>query len=113
MPARLSELRANLPPATLADLVEQSIAELTERLALLRQALAGGDAPTIAAEAHAMAGLAASFAMAALEFQLHAIVKAVRDGGVAAAAAVAGDLEAQLAGSAAALRHAVNTEMAQ
>jgi len=112
MPSRLSELRAHLPPATLADLVEQAIDELTERLAPLREALISGDAATIEAEAHAMVGLAGSYAMAALEFRLRAIIEAVRVAGASRAASVAGDLEAELARSAAALRHAVSTEMA-
>jgi signal transduction histidine kinase/DNA-binding response OmpR family regulator len=113
MPARLAELRGNLPPATLTVLVEESIEEVTQRLALLRDALAQGDAETAQAEAHAMAGLAASYAMASLECRLHAVLEAIRaGGGVARATAAAGDLESELGLTAAALRHAVCAEMA-
>jgi HPt (histidine-containing phosphotransfer) domain-containing protein len=108
-PSRLVELRANLMPATLSDLVEQSITELTERLTPLRAALSAGDAKLIEAEAHAMAGLAGSYAMAALEARLHAIVEAIRGGTVPGAAAA--NLDTLLASSAAALRRAVDTEM--
>ena len=110
--ARLTELSANLPPGMLNDLAEQSIAELTERAALLGSALATGDAATIEAEAHAMAGLAGSYGLAALEFRLQAIIEAVRgDGGKAGP--VGSGLDTLLTRSVAALRHAVNTTMAQ
>jgi signal transduction histidine kinase/DNA-binding response OmpR family regulator len=108
MDSRLAELRANFAPAVLADLAEQSIGELHERVSPLRDALAAGDAALIEAEAHAMAGLAGSYAMAALEFRLQAIVEAVRGGDGATAASIGIGLEAMVARSAAALRHAVN-----
>jgi signal transduction histidine kinase/DNA-binding response OmpR family regulator len=109
MPSRLEELRANLPPSALVDMVEQSIEELTERLTLLRGTLALGDAVAIVAEAHAMAGLAGGYAMAALEFRLQSIIERARGGDVAKAASSAADLEMLLARSAAALRHAANS----
>ncbi len=56
--ARLVELRANLAPSKLTDLIEEAIAELTERLAPLHAALSRGDAAAIEAEAHAMVGVA-------------------------------------------------------
>jgi CheY-like chemotaxis protein len=111
-PSRLAELRANLMPAVLSDLVEQSITELTERLTPLRAALSAGDGKLIEAQAHAMAGLAGSYAMAALEARLHAIVEAIR-GGTTVPGAAAADLDALLARSAGALRRAVDTEMAR
>jgi signal transduction histidine kinase/response regulator of citrate/malate metabolism len=114
MPSRLAEMRAGLPPATLADLVEQALAELTERVALLRGALSSGDAAMIEAEAHAAAGLAGNYALAALEFRLQATIDAIRGGeGPAVAVAAAGDLDDLLARSAVALRHAVTPEAAR
>jgi CheY-like chemotaxis protein len=112
MPSRLEELRANLPPSTLVDLVDQSIEELTERLALLRGKLVAGDAVAIVADAHAMAGLAGGYAMAALEFRLQSIIEHARGGAMEKAASSAADLETLLGRSAAALRHAANAAMA-
>jgi CheY-like chemotaxis protein len=109
--ARLAELRANLPPATLADLVEQAIAELTERLAPLQAALESGDMAAIGAEAHAMAGLAAGYAMAALEVRLRAIMSAARAGNAAEVASHGADVPSLLARSTAALRNAVSSEL--
>jgi CheY-like chemotaxis protein/anti-sigma regulatory factor (Ser/Thr protein kinase) len=109
--ARLAELRANLPPATLADLVEQAIAELTERLAPLQAALQSGDMAAIGAEAHAMAGLAAGYAMAGLEVRLRAIMSAARAGDAAEVASHGADVPSLLARSTAALRNAVSSEL--
>jgi signal transduction histidine kinase/DNA-binding response OmpR family regulator len=108
---RLAELRANLPPATLADLVEQAITDLTERLAPLQAALASGDPAAIQAEAHAMAGLAGGYAMAALESRMRAIMSAIRAGDATEAASRGADVPALLARSTAALRHAVSSEL--
>jgi signal transduction histidine kinase/CheY-like chemotaxis protein len=108
MPSRLSELRANLAPTLLAELVAQSIDELSERMARLRTALAFADAAMTEAEAHAMAGLAGSYAMAALEFRLHAIVEVIRAGGTLRGAADPAELDDLLTRSAAALREAIN-----
>jgi signal transduction histidine kinase/DNA-binding response OmpR family regulator len=107
MPARLADLRANLTPESLADLAEQSIDELEARLPLLQAALASGDPAGIELQSHAMGGLAGNYAMAALGFRMDAILEAVRSAGPARAAEVAGDLEAELARAAAALRKAV------
>jgi signal transduction histidine kinase/CheY-like chemotaxis protein len=111
-PARLAELRANLTPPVLTELAQQAIAELTERLAPLQSALSSADAAAIEAEAHAMAGLAAGYAMAALESGLRAIVSAARQGDLADALSHGADMPALLARSTAALRRAVQTEMA-
>jgi signal transduction histidine kinase/DNA-binding response OmpR family regulator len=110
LPSQLSELRRNLPPAALAELADQAIAELTARLPTLRTALDAADAAAAMAEAHAMAGLAGSYAMALLEFRLQTIVEAAR----AESAAMDGtDLPDLLARSAAALRRAVDPAHAQ
>ncbi|MBS0562242.1 MAG: PAS-domain containing protein [Proteobacteria bacterium] len=103
---RIAELRVNLSPAVLADLVGKAMEELEQLMAQLRAALTAADAAGIEAHAHAMAGLAGSYALAALEHRAQAVVAAVRTGGPARAAASAGDLEALLAESCAALREA-------
>ena len=64
---RIAELRANLTQATVADLAEDCLAELRDRLPGLCDALASGNSEDIEAHAHAMAGLAASYGMAALD----------------------------------------------
>jgi signal transduction histidine kinase/CheY-like chemotaxis protein len=109
--ARLADLRANLPAATLTDLVQQAIAELTERLAPLQTALASGNTAAIEAEAHAMAGLAGGYAMAALEARLRSIRSAIRAGSMAEAASYGAEVPALLVRSTAALRHAVSSEL--
>jgi signal transduction histidine kinase/CheY-like chemotaxis protein len=111
-PARLADLRANVAPAALSRFAEEAIAELTERLEPLQAALASGDAAAITAEAHAMAGLAGGYAMAALEIRLRAIVAAVREGRTEDAAPLGADLAALLTRTAMALRQAVQVEMA-
>jgi signal transduction histidine kinase/DNA-binding LytR/AlgR family response regulator len=110
--ARLAELRAHLAPAALAELAGQAITELTERLPPLEAALASGEAAAIAAEAHAMAGLAGGYAMAAAEARLRAIIAAARQGRAADAMAHGDGVAVLLARSAEALRQAVSTEMA-
>jgi CheY-like chemotaxis protein len=106
--SRLAALRANLPPATLADLAEAAIAELGERLQPLQQALSSGDALAIEAEAHAAAGIAGGYGMGALEARLRAIVTTARGGRMADAASQAAELLDLLGRSAEALRHAVS-----
>jgi hypothetical protein len=88
--------------------VQQAIEELTERLAPLLAALAAGNMAAIQAEAHAMAGLAGGYAMAALEVRLRAIMRA---GNLADAASRCADLPVLIARSTAALRHAVSSEL--
>jgi CheY-like chemotaxis protein/nitrogen-specific signal transduction histidine kinase len=110
--ARLAELRANLKPATLTELAEEAIAELTDRLAPLHAALSSSDIVAIEAEAHAMAGLAGGYALAALEARLRAVVAAARQGDLADALAHGDEVGDLLAHSAEALRQAVQTEMA-
>ncbi|MBN9560631.1 MAG: PAS-domain containing protein [Alphaproteobacteria bacterium] len=108
---RIAELRANLTQATVADLAEDCLAELRDRLPGLRDAMASGDAQEIEAHAHAMAGLAASYGMAALDQRLRAVIDAGR-GGLPLRAEVVGDeLAAELARAAPVLRAALRAEL--
>jgi signal transduction histidine kinase/HPt (histidine-containing phosphotransfer) domain-containing protein len=113
MPARLAELRANLEPAVLSELADQAIDEMSIRLPMLREAIAAGDADRIKAEAHALIGVAGSYAMVSLEFRLNAILEAVRSDSTERAAMMAGDVEAEFAQAAAALRQATARERTQ
>ncbi len=101
---RLTELRANLAPDLLADLVDQCLRDLAVRLPALRNAVAAGEAHEIEAEAHAMAGMAASYAMAALEVRLRRVMQAARNADPAGARRAAIGLEDDLTRTDAAFR---------
>ena len=109
--ARLVELRQHLAPAMLGKLVEDSLLDLQQRLPRLRDALGAGDAHAIVEVAHAMAGVAGGYGMAALEARLRAVMNAVRGGGPVDAVAAAETLEADLAQAATALRESLRIEM--
>ena len=101
---RLTELRTNLAPSLLADLVDQCLKDLAVRLPVLKSAVAMGGSEQIEAEAHAMAGMAASYAMGALEFRLRRVILAARHENQAAAHEAAAGLDDDLARTDAALR---------
>ena len=107
---RLDELRATLPADTLANLVEECLVELAERLTALQDALQREVPQHIIAQAHAMAGMAAEYGMAALEARLRALLRAVNDE-PAVFATVGDDLEADMILAANALREALHIEM--
>lgn len=109
--ARLDELRRHLAPGILGKLVEESVIDLQQRLPTLRDALGGTDADAILRVAHAMAGVAAGYGMAALEARLRAVMQAARLHDHAAAMSHAEDLEAALAQAAAALRVSLSIEV--
>ena len=73
--ARLDELRATLPADTLANLVEECLFDLSERLILLLEAVRQQVPEQIVAHAHAMAGMAAEYGMATLEARLRALMQ--------------------------------------
>jgi signal transduction histidine kinase/CheY-like chemotaxis protein len=108
---RLDELRRYLAPTVLGKLVEDSLIDLRQRLPALRDALGGGDTEAILLVAHAMAGVAGGYAMAALEARLRAVMAAARQHNQAAAVSLAEDLESDLAQAAAALRDSLRIEM--
>ena len=107
---RLDELRATLPADTLANLVEDCLVELAERLTALQDALQQEEPQLIIAQAHAMAGMAAEYGMAALEARLRALLRSVNDE-PASFAAVGDELEAEIILAANAIRDALRIEM--
>src|SRR5271166_2656381 len=109
-PARLNELRATLPADLLANLVEECLVDLSERLMLLLEAVQEQAADQIVAHAHAMAGMAAEYGMAMLETRLRALMQAMRQT-PESAGALTEDLEAELFRAATALREAFHIEM--
>jgi CheY-like chemotaxis protein len=78
--ARLADLRRDLPPATLATLCGQCIDDLEVRLAEMRTAAACGSAADLEAQCHAIAGMAASYGLAAVEKQMRAMMSLARQG---------------------------------
>jgi signal transduction histidine kinase/ActR/RegA family two-component response regulator len=104
---RLEDLRANLNPQQLSALIEQCLEELNARMPELRRALDEGRNDEIEAAAHAMAGMAGGYALGALEVQLRAVLRAVRNGSTRGAQAMATGMEAELARGAIALRDAL------
>jgi signal transduction histidine kinase/CheY-like chemotaxis protein len=108
--ARLEELRQHLPATTLGKLVEDCLLDLRIRLPQLREAFGGGDVEEIIAVAHTMAGVAGSYGMAALDAKMRLVMIAARGHGAEAAAHAAGDVEADLAKAAVALRDFLSIE---
>jgi signal transduction histidine kinase/ActR/RegA family two-component response regulator len=107
--SRLDYLRATLPPDTLASLAEDCLVELTERLDLVRNAVEQGERQVIRAQAHAMAGMAAEYGLAALEARLRALLHAAT--GEPDAGNITGELEAELGRAAEAMRETLHIEM--
>ncbi len=107
---RLAELRASLPAATLSGLVEECLADLVERLPALQQAVRERATDAVLAQSHAMAGMAGSYGMRALEERLRRLMQSIREAPQEADAAAA-ELEAEIGHAAAALREALHIEM--
>ena len=101
---RIAELRANIKPDELAEMVEECIADLFHRLPALRRSLAAGAPGAITAQTHAMVGMAGGYGMAVLEARLRAILTAVRARRLDTIDGAAAVVEADLTRAAAALR---------
>jgi CheY-like chemotaxis protein len=109
--ARIGELRANLPPETFVNLVEECLSDLDHRLPALRLAVASANTGTIIAHAHAMVGMAANHGMAALETRLRTILAAARNGDtLTLSGSVVTKVEADLAEAARTLREVSQSE---
>jgi HPt (histidine-containing phosphotransfer) domain-containing protein len=109
--ARVGELRNSLPGEMLGGMVEECLIDLQARLPTLRRAMEAGNSDEVAAQAHAMVGMAAGYGMAALEARLRALMLATRGSDTARAAALAAELDAELSMAASALRDALAIEM--
>jgi signal transduction histidine kinase/DNA-binding NarL/FixJ family response regulator len=108
---RINELRSSLPGDVLNGMVEECLIDLQARLPALRRAMEAGDAQDVAAQVHAMVGMAAGYGMAALEVRLRALMQAARGSDIARAAALAAELDAELGMAATALREALAIEL--
>jgi CheY-like chemotaxis protein len=91
--ARLGDLRHDLPAVTLAGLCRACLDDMGPRLDALSAALSAGEPGAIESEAHALAGMAASYGLARIERQCRAILDAIRAGDVAAARRAADGLD--------------------
>jgi CheY-like chemotaxis protein len=107
---RLAELRGTLAPATLAEIAEDCLSELAAMTARLRQAQMAKDHAAVGSLAHAMAGLAGGYGLAAIERRMRAVLDALRGGNLAEAAAAVEGIEAELTRSTAGLRAALQIE---
>ncbi len=108
---RIDELRNSLPGEMLGGMVEECLVDLQARLPALRRAMEAGDSAEVAAQAHAMVGMAAGYGMAALEARLRVLMLAARGSDTARAAVLAVELDAELSMAASALREALAIEM--
>jgi signal transduction histidine kinase/DNA-binding NarL/FixJ family response regulator/HPt (histidine-containing phosphotransfer) domain-containing protein len=108
---RLAELRDNLPPATLASLIEQCLGEMHERMERMQGSLGGDDLSRIGQEAHALAGMAGSYAMASLDARLRRIMRAAAESDMDGVRLAATDLCSDFERAEEALRAAMRTEL--
>jgi HPt (histidine-containing phosphotransfer) domain-containing protein len=102
---RIAELRANIRPEHLLEMMEECVADLFDRLPTLRQALAARAADTVSAQAHAMVGMAGGYGMARLETRLRAVLAAARVHRLDQVDGAAGMIETDLTRTVAALRY--------
>lgn len=109
-PRRLEELQGTLPADTLASLVEDCFVELSERLVALQETVEEGDPQSIIAQAHAMAGIAAEYGLAALEMRLRALLRAA-SGEPGAIGGISDELEAEMERAALAMREKLHIEV--
>ncbi len=109
-PSRLAELQATLPPGTLASLIETCLADLSDRLASLREASEQRNREGVRSATHAMAGMAAEYGMASLESRLRALMQSDCHEATSAAPLI-DDVAAELRRTAAALQEALGTEL--
>ncbi len=106
---RIKELRTNLSPETFADLVEECLLDLHQRLPALHRAVAEGVSGAIIAHSHTMVGVAAGYGMSLLERRLRNILEAAREGNILSIQASAtSELERVLTDSAQTLRDIIN-----
>ncbi len=101
---RLSDLRRSLPAVTLLTLVDQCLDEMRARMPALRDALASGKGTDIDNAAHALAGMAGSYGLAAMNRRLRRIMDAARAGDIVGAEEAATRIEGDLAAAGEAIR---------
>ena len=101
---RLVELRRGLPASTLISLVEQCLADMHTTMRALADSLSLGEAGQIEDVAHAMAGMAATYGLAAVDRRMRRIGAAARRADVVAATLAAEGMDGELTRAAEAMR---------
>jgi len=104
---RLRELRRGLQEATVARLLDHCLIDIAHRLPQLGLAVDAGDARRAEMEAHAIAGIAGTYGLAAIERLMRGVMVAARLGDLIAASEVLEAADAGLAAAAAAIVAAV------
>jgi CheY-like chemotaxis protein len=107
--ARLDELRGAISADKLGRLIEDCLADLSERLKSLQQALRLDARDQAIDAAHAMAGMAAEYGMAALESRVRMLMHLVHEE-PASASVIGEELEAEILRTATAMREALHIE---
>ncbi len=102
---RLMDLQRGLPDGLFAVLVEQCFGDAAERLLVLRRALVAGDSSAVARAAHALAGMAGSYGLAALERRMRMVMAAAKIGDLVRVAVELAGLEPELDRSAELVRN--------
>jgi len=102
--ARLVDLRRDLPPAALVSLCGQCLGDMDTRLAALRTALDEGAAEAVGQQAHALAGMAASYGLPLMAQAMQALMAATRAGDTRTARTIGQGLDHVFAESGTALR---------
>jgi len=109
---RLADLQRSLSPGALAGLVGQCLEEFAQRLPPLRAALAAAEPPPVERQARALAGMAATYGLLALDRRMRRVLAAAQRGDIAAAAVLAQNVEAELRRTAEALPDALRATAA-
>ncbi len=101
---RLTDLMQGLPKSTLAALINQCLSDMYQRMASLREALEGRNPSKIETAAHALAGMAGTYGLAAMDYRMRRIIKAGKSRDFALAETLAVTMEEDLAAAGAALQ---------
>ena len=103
-PARLAELERGLPVATMQALLDECLSDMRRRVLRLGAVLGQRGAREIEEITHAVAGLATTYGMTAMEARMRRIMLAARRGDVAGAVAAGEGMETDLAAATEAVR---------
>ena len=109
---RLADLHRGITPAAFASLVEQCLADIHARLALLRDALANTNAGEVMRAAHALSGVAAGYGLVAVEQRMRAVMQAAGAGDLATVAAELADIDTELERSTTLVRNLLHEQAA-
>ena len=97
---RLADLQRGLPVATMLSLLDQCLADMRRRVITLRDTLTRGSAREIEEQSHAIAGMAGTYGLAAIDARMRVMMAAARLGDVSAAVAAGDGMETDLAAAA-------------